>query len=160
MTRKDEPGEKLIASNRSARRNYAIDDTFEAGVVLMGSEVKGLRDRGATIRDAYAQVRNDEIYLVGLHIPEYFNGTWNNHTPRRRRKLLLHRRELDKILQATRETGHTVIPLSLYFKDGRAKVELAVAKGKKNYAKRQALRERQDHREADRAMSARTRGED
>ena len=95
-----------------------------------------------------------------MHIPEYRNGTWNNHTPRRRRKLLLHRRELDKILHATRETGHTIVPLSLYFKDGRAKVEIAVAKGKKHYDKRHALRERQDNREADRAIAARRRGED
>ncbi|GAA4401006.1 SsrA-binding protein SmpB [Ornithinibacter aureus] len=156
-----ETGRKLVASNRKARHDYLIEDTYEAGLVLMGTEVKALRMGRASLVDGWAGFdRDDELWLEGVHIPEYVNGTWNNHTPRRRRKLLLHRRELNKILQATRETGHTIVPLSLYFKDGRAKVELAVAKGKKNYDKRHALRERQDNREAARAMSARARGED
>ena len=156
-----ETGRKLVASNRKARHDYLIEDTYEAGLVLMGTEVKALRMGRASLVDGWAGFdRDDELWLEGVHIPEYSNGTWNNHTPRRRRKLLLHKRELDKILHATRETGHTVVPLSLYFKDGRAKVELAVAKGKKNYDKRQALRERQDNREADRAIAARRRGED
>ena len=111
---------------------------------------------GPRLVDGWASFTGDELWLEGVHIPEYSNGTWNNHTPRRRRKLLLHRRELDKILHKTRETGHTVVPLSLYFKDGRAKVEIAIAKGKKEYDKRHALRERQDNREADRAHRAST----
>ena len=155
-----EPGRKLVAANRKARHDYVIEDVFEAGVVLTGTEVKALRAGRASLVDGWCEVTNHELWLEGVHIPEYSNGTWNNHTPRRRRKLLLHKRELDKILHATRETGHTVVPLSLYFKDGRAKVELAVAKGKKIYDKRHALRERQDNREADRAIAARRRGED
>ena len=155
-----EEGRKVVASNRKARHDYVIEDVFEAGLVLAGTEVKALRMGRASLVDGWCEVTNHELWLEGVHIPEYSNGTWNNHTPRRRRKVLLHRRELDKILQATRETGHTVVPLSLYFKDGRAKVELAVAKGKKNYDKRHALRERQDNREADRAIAARRRGED
>jgi len=133
---------------------------FEAGMVLSGTEVKALRMGRASLVDGWCEVTNHELWLEGVHIPEYANGTWTNHTPRRKRKLLLHRRELEKLLQATRETGHTLVPLSLYFKDGRAKVELAVAKGKKNYDKRHALRERQDRREADRAIASRRRGED
>ena len=154
-----ERGRKVVASNRKARHDYHIEDTFEAGISLMGTEVKALRAGRCSLVDGFAQFTGDELWLEGVHIPEYSQGTWTNHAPRRRRKLLLHRRELNKILQATRETGHTIVPLSLYFKDGRAKVELAVAKGKKNYDKRHALRERQDNREAARAMSARTRGE-
>ena len=155
-----EQGRQMVAQNKKARHDYLIEDTFEAGLVLMGTEVKSLRMGRASLIDGYAAWRGDELWLEGVHIPEYIQGTWTNHTPRRRRKLLLHRRELDKILHATRETGHTVVPLSLYFKDGRAKVELAVAKGKKHYDKRHALRERQDNREADRAIAARRRGED
>ncbi|QKE85451.1 SsrA-binding protein SmpB [Arthrobacter sp. NEB 688] len=155
------PGTKLVASNRKARHDYLVEDTYEAGMVLMGTEVKALRMGRASLIDGWAGFdRDEDLWLEGVHIPEYVNGTWTNHTPRRRRKLLLHRRELDKIAQATRESGYSVVPLSLYFKDGRAKVEIAVVKGKKAYDKRQALRERQDRREADRAISARRRGED
>ncbi len=155
------PGTKLVASNRKARHDYLVEDTYEAGMVLMGTEVKALRMGRASLVDGWAGFdRDHELWLEGVHIPEYVNGTWTNHTPRRRRKLLLHRRELDKIAQATRESGYSVVPLKLYFKEGRAKVEIAVVKGKKDYDKRQALRERQDRREADRAISARRRGED
>ncbi|NLX00305.1 MAG: SsrA-binding protein SmpB [Actinomycetales bacterium] len=149
---------KLIASNRKARHDYHIEDTVEAGLVLMGTEVKSLRMGRASLVDGYASFRGDELWLEGVHIPEYVQGTWTNHTPRRRRKLLLHRSELNKLAQKTRETGHTIVPLSMYFKDGRVKVELGVAKGKKLHDKRQALRERQDRREVDRAMSARYKG--
>ena len=156
-----ETGRKLVASNRKARHDYLIEDTYEAGLVLMGTEVKSLRMGRASLVDGWAGFdRDDELWLEGVHIPEYTNGTWNNHTPRRRRKLLLHRRELDKILHATRETGHTdraaVALLQGRPRQGRARL----AKGKKNYDKRHALRERQDNREADRAIAARRRGED
>ncbi|WP_299442573.1 SsrA-binding protein SmpB [uncultured Phycicoccus sp.] len=154
-----ETGKKLVASNRKARHDYLIEDTYEAGLVLMGTEVKALRMGRASLVDGWAGFDRDELWLEGVHIPEYLNGTWTNHTPRRKRKLLLHRRELEKIAHATRESGRTVVPLSLYFKDGRAKVEIAVVTGKKSYDKRHSLRERQDRREADRAIAARRRGE-
>ena len=151
-----EVGRKVIASNRKARHDYHIDDVYEAGLVLMGTEVKALRQGRASLADAFASVSNDgEIWLERAHIPEYTQGTWTNHETRRRRKLLLHRDEIEKIAAETREKGLTIVPLALYFKDGRVKVEIGVARGKKNYDKRQTLRERQDRREADRAMSLR-----
>lgn len=151
-------GRKLVASNRKARHDYHIEDTFEAGLVLMGTEVKSLRMGRASLLDGYATFYGDELWLEGVHIPEYVQGTWTNHTPRRRRKLLLHRTELTRLAQKTREAGHTIVPLALYFKDGRAKVEIGLAKGKKLHDKRQSLREQQDRREVDRAMSARHKG--
>src|SRR5580765_3824811 len=123
----------------------------------MGTEVKSLRMRRASLIDGYATFNGDELWLEGVHIPEYVQGTWTNHTPRRRRKLLLHRQELHRIQIKTRESGHTVVPLAMYFKDGRAKVEIGIAKGKKAYDKRHALRERQDERETQRALSSRGR---
>jgi SsrA-binding protein len=150
-------GRKVVASNRKARHDYTIEDTFEAGIVLMGTEVKSLRMGRASLIDGYATFRGDELWLEGIHIPEYTQGTWTNHTPRRRRKLLLHRSELAKIARMAQESGHTIVPLSLYFKDGRAKVEIGIAKGKKQYDKRQALRERQDSRDAQRALHSRGR---
>ena len=124
----------------------------------MGTEVKSLRMGRASLLDGYATFYGDELWLEGVHIPEYVQGTWTNHTPRRRRKLLLHRSELARLAQKTREAGHTIVPLALYFKDGRAKVEIGRAKGKKLHDKRQTLREQQDRREVDRAMSARYKG--
>jgi SsrA-binding protein len=153
-----EQGRKVVASNRKARHDYLIEDTFEAGIVLMGTEVKSLRMGRASLIDGYGAWRGDELWLEGVHIPEYVNGNWTNHTPRRRRKLLLHRAELLKIQRKSSESGHTIVPLQLYFKDGRAKVEIAVAKGKKQYDKRHALRERQDTRDTQRALSAAQRG--
>ena len=151
-----EVGRKVIASNRRARHDYHIDDVYEAGVVLTGTEVKALRQGRASLADAFASVSADgEIWLERAHIPEYSQGTWTNHETRRKRKLLLHRDEIEKIAAETREKGLTIVPLSLYFKDGRVKVEIGVARGKKNYDKRQSLRERQDRREAERAMSLR-----
>jgi SsrA-binding protein len=150
-----EQGRKVIASNRKARHDYLIDDVYEAGIVLMGTEVKALRAGRASLADAFATVTDGEVWLERVHIPEYTQGTWTNHETRRKRKLLLHRDEIEKIDAETRERGLTIVPLSLYFKDGRVKVEIGVARGKKNYDKRQALRERQDRREADRAMSLR-----
>jgi SsrA-binding protein len=150
-----EQGRKLVASNRKARHDYHIEDTYEAGIVLMGTEVKALRAGRASLIDGFASVNSGELWLEGVHIPEYAQGTWTNHAPRRRRKLLLHRLEIDRIEAATREKGKTLVPLSLYFKDGRAKVEIAIARGKREYDKRQALRERQDRRETERAIGRR-----
>ncbi|WP_134773766.1 SsrA-binding protein SmpB [Ornithinimicrobium flavum] len=149
-----ETGRKLIASNKKARHEYLIEDTVEAGLVLTGTEVKSLRQGRASLVDGYATVYGDELWLEGVHIPEYSQGTWTNHSARRRRKLLLHRDQIDKLVSKAEQAGHTIVPLSLYFKDGRAKVEIALAKGKKLHDKRQTLRERQDRREAERAMSA------
>lgn len=150
-----ERARSVVASNRKARHDYHIEDTFEAGLALTGTEVKALRMGRASLTDGFAQFTDDELWLEGVHIPEYSQGTWTNHAPRRRRKLLLHRVELEKIATKTREKGRTVVPLSLYFKNGRAKVEIALATGKREYDKRQTLRERQDRREADRAMNTR-----
>ena len=150
-----ERGRAVITSNRKARHDYQIEDTFEAGIALTGTEVKALRMGRASLVDGFAQFTGDELWLEGVHIPEYTQGTWTNHAPRRRRKLLLHREELEKISTKTREKGRTIVPLALYFKDGRAKVEIALATGKREYDKRNALRERQDRREAERAMSTR-----
>ncbi|HEY9497881.1 MAG TPA: SsrA-binding protein SmpB, partial [Terrimesophilobacter sp.] len=147
-----ERGQKVVASNRKARHDYTIEDTIEAGLVLTGSEVKSLREGRASLVDGYAYIDGGEAWLDAVHIPEYVGGTWNNHAPRRKRKLLLHKAQILKIQGKVKEGGYTIIPLSLYFSDGRAKVELAVAKGKREYDKRQALRERQDNREAARAI--------
>ena len=153
-----ERGEKIVATNRKARHDYAIEDVFEAGIVLTGTEVKSLRAGRASLVDGFASVDGGEVWLENVHIPEYTEGTWNNHNTRRKRKLLLHREQIDKLAGKVNQSGFTLIPLSLYFKDGKAKVELAVAKGKRAYDKRHALKEQQDKREADRAMS--TKGKD
>lgn len=148
-----ERGQKVVATNRRARHDYTIEDTYEAGLVLTGTEVKSLRLGRASLVDGYAFVDGGEAWLDAVHIPEYADGTWNNHAPRRKRKLLLHKAQIVKIENKVKQGGYTIIPLSIYFNDGRAKVEIAVAKGKREYDKRQALRERQDNREAQRAMS-------
>ena len=150
-----EKGLKVVARNRKAYHDYLIEDTFEAGMVLSGTEVKALRAGRASLVDGFATVRDGEIWLEGVHIPEYTEATWNNHTPRRRRKLLLHKAEMAKLVQKDKESGYTIVPLSMYFKDGYAKVEIALAKGKRQYDKRQTLRAQQDEREAQRAISAR-----
>ncbi len=152
-----EQGEKVVATNRKARHDYSIEDTYEAGLVLSGTEVKSLRMGRASLVDGYGFIDGGEAWLDAVHIPEYSQGTWTNHPPRRKRKMLLHKREIIKISQKVKEGGYTLVPLRIYFLDGRAKVELAVAKGKKEYDKRHALRERQDKREADRAMRTRNR---
>jgi SsrA-binding protein len=149
-----EKGRKLIAQNKKARHDYHILDTYEAGLVLMGTEVKSLRQGRASLVDGFVQLDGHEAWLYNVHVPEYSQGTWTNHSARRKRKLLLHRDEIDKLESKAQETGHTIVPLSLYFKDGRAKIEIALAKGKKEYDKRQTLREKQDRREAERAISA------
>ena len=155
-----EKGRSLIASNRKARHDYHIEDVFEAGLALTGTEVKALRMGRASLVDGFAHFSGNELWLEGVHIPEYLNGTWTNHAPRRRRKLLLHREELEKIATKTRERGRTVVPLQLYFKDGRAKVEIALAKGKKSWDKRHAIAERTAEREKEQALGRRLKGMD
>lgn len=150
--------DRVIASNRKARHDFEILDTFEAGMVLTGTEVKSLREGKASLVDGFGQFYRGELYIENVYIPEYLNGSWTNHAARRRRKLLLHRQELLKIERKIGEAGLTVVPLSLYFKSGRAKLEIGVARGKREYDKRQALREKQDNREALRAMRERNRG--
>lgn len=149
-----ETGRKVVASNRKARHDYHIDDVVEAGLVLTGTEVKALRAGRASLVDGFVSIDDGEAWLQSVHIPEYSQGTWTNHAPRRKRKLLMHRTEIDKLEAALREKGHTIVPLQLYFSDGRAKVEIALARGKKEYDKRHALRERQDKREVERAVQA------
>jgi SsrA-binding protein len=153
-----EKGQKLVAQNRKARYDYHIDDTFEAGLVLVGTEVKSLRAGRATLVDGFAEIDGGEVFLHGVHIPEYTQGTWTNHEPRRVRKLLLNRHEIDKLEGKVHERGFTLIPISLYFKDGRAKVELGLARGKKTYDKRHALAEKQANREKQQALGRQLKG--
>lgn len=155
-----ETGRKVVAQNKKARHDYLIEETYEAGLVLVGTEVKSLREGRASLVDGFAEVHNGEAYLHAVHIPTYAQGTWTNHEPRRVRKLLLNRAEIDKIDSRVRERGFTLVPLALYFKDGRAKVELGLGRGKKNYDKRQALAERTANREAAVAMGRRAKGMD
>jgi SsrA-binding protein len=149
---------KLIASNKKARHDYTILKTYEAGIVLAGTEVKSLREGRASLVDAFAQEHDGELMLHGLHIAEYGYGSWTNHAPRRTRKLLLRRVEIARILEKTREGGVTLVPLSMYFAGGWAKVELALAKGRKSYDKRQALAERDADREIARELGRRLKG--
>ena len=155
-----EVGRKLIAQNRKARYDYHIDDVFEAGLVLVGTEVKSLRAGRATLGDGFGEITNGEAFLHGVHIPEYTEGTWTNHAPRRVRKMLLNRHEIDKIESKVNERGFTLVPLSMYFKDGRAKVEIALARGKKTYDKRHALAEKQANREKQQALGRQLKGMD
>ncbi|MFC6014601.1 SsrA-binding protein SmpB [Plantactinospora solaniradicis] len=153
-----EKGRKVVASNRKARHDYAILDTYEAGMALTGTEVKSLRAGHASLVDAFAQERDGELYLHGMHIPEYTQGTWTNHEPRRTRKLLLNRQEISRLIGKLRETGLTLVPLSVYFSDGWAKVEIGLAKGKKSYDKRQDLAKRDAEREMLRTVGRRGKG--
>lgn len=146
---------KVVATNRRARRNYSVVDTFEAGLVLLGSEVKSLREGKMELKDSYADIRHGEAYLVGAHISPYDFAREGGHDPERERKLLLHRREIDRIAGAVAEKGLTVIPLKIYFRDGKAKVELALARGKTTVDKRQTIREREHTREMERAARRR-----
>jgi SsrA-binding protein len=150
-----EQGTKIIARNRRARHDYAIEDTVEAGLVLTGTEVKSLRAGRASLTDGFAVVTDSEAWLHGVHIPEYTQGTWTNHEPRRVRKLLLHRKEIDRLASSTRERGLTLVPLSLYFKDGKVKIELGLARGKRSYDKRHDLAKRDAAREVDRELRRR-----
>ena len=153
-----EQGRKLVAQNKKARHDYHIEDTYEAGLVLTGTEVKSLRAGRASLVDGFAEVDNGEMWLHAVHIPEYTQGTWTNHSARRKRKLLLNRHEIDRIESRVNERGLTVVPLSLYFKDGRAKVEIALARGKKTWDKRHALAEKQANREKQQALGRRLKG--
>lgn len=147
-----ERGRKMIAQNRKARHDFHVEDVYEAGIVLTGTEVKSLRAGRASLVDGYAVIKDGEAWLMGVHIPEYTEGTWTNHEPRRPRKLLLHRLEIERLIGKTKESGLTLVPLALYFKDGKAKIEIALARGKRQYDKRQALAERQASREMARAL--------
>lgn len=143
---------KVIARNKKALHDYSIEERFEAGIVLTGTEVKALRAGRASLVDGWVEIEGGEAWLQGVNIPEYTQGTWNNHAPKRKRKLLLHAREIARLFQRTREKGLTVVPLELYFIGGRAKVEIALARGKAEYDKRETLKRQQDMREAQRAM--------
>ncbi|WP_040837202.1 SsrA-binding protein SmpB [Nocardia brevicatena] len=153
-----EKGRKVIATNRRARHNYTILDTYEAGIALVGTEVKSLREGKASLVDAFATVDDGEVWLRGLHIPEFSHGTWTNHAPRRVRKLLLHRREIERLVGKSREGNQTLVPLSMYFSDGKVKVELALAKGKQDYDKRQDIARRTAEREVTREIGRRVKG--
>lgn len=153
-----EQGQKMVAQNKKARHDYAIEDTFEAGLVLQGTEVKSLRMGRASLVDGFVDLDRGEAWLHGVHIPEYSQGTWTNHSARRKRKLLLHREEIDKIERRVNEKGLTVVPLALYFKDGRAKVEIALARGKKSWDKRQSIAERTAKREVEVEVGRRLKG--
>ncbi|WP_310529780.1 SsrA-binding protein SmpB [Nocardioides sp.] len=149
---------RLIAQNKKARHDFHIEDTYEAGLVLHGTEVKSLREGRASLVDGFVDVDNGEVWLHNVHIPEYAQGSWTNHAARRKRKLLLNRVEIHKIERKIGDKGYTIVPLSLYFKDGRAKIEIALAKGKKEYDKRHALAERQADREKEQAVQRRLKG--
>jgi SsrA-binding protein len=153
-----EQGRKVVASNRKAHHDYAIQDTYEAGLALTGTEVKSLRLGRASLTDAFGHENDGELFLHGLHIPEYTMGTWTNHEPRRVRKLLLHRDEIRKIQGKLRDDGVTLVPLSVYFHNGYAKVEIALARGKKSYDKRQDLASRDAQREINRSLGRRAKG--
>ncbi|MEU0516961.1 SsrA-binding protein SmpB [Streptosporangium sp. NPDC006007] len=152
-----ETGRKVIAQNKRAWHDYHIEDTYEAGLVLQGTEVKSLRLGRASLVDGYAVIKDGEAWLINVHIPEYTMGTWTNHAARRTRKLLLHRKEIEKLVSKTKDGGLTLVPLAIYFKDGKAKIEIGLAKGKKDWDKRQTLAENQAKREMARALRHRNR---
>jgi len=154
MAGSTDSGEKLIVENRRARHDYHLGDRFEAGVVLQGTEVKSLRGGKATLQHAYAEVRGEEVWLAGLHVPEYTEGNRANHEPDRLRKLLLHRKEIERIASGVAEKGFTVVPTRLYFKGGRVKVELALAKGKDVHDKRHDIVERDAKRQIERELKS------
>jgi SsrA-binding protein len=153
-------GRKLIAQNRKARHDYSVLDTYEAGVMLTGTEVKSLRQGRASLVDGFATIDDGEVFLRNVHIPEYEQGSWTNHEPRRVRKLLLHRAEIERLIGKTKESGLTLVPLSMYFSQGKVKVELALARGKRSYDKRQDLARRDADREVQRALGRRAKGFD
>jgi SsrA-binding protein len=153
-------GRKIIAQNKKARHDYSIEDVYEAGIVLTGTEVKSLRLGRASLVDGFATIDDGEIFLRNVHIPEYEQGSWTNHEPRRTRKLLLHRAEILRLIGKTKESGLTLVPLSLYFSEGKVKVELALARGKRSYDKRQDLAKRDADREVRRALGRRNKGMD
>ena len=149
---------KTVASNRKARHDYIIEDSFEAGMALTGSEIKSIRAGQVNLRDSYATIRESELWLVNVHISPYKQANRENHEPRRDRKLLMHRREINRLTGKLQEKGLTLVPLQIYLKNGRAKVELGLARGKKLYDKRQSLRERTDQRQMERSVGRRQKG--
>ncbi|MBN1614532.1 MAG: SsrA-binding protein SmpB [Deltaproteobacteria bacterium] len=157
MTKKT-AAEKSICQNKMARRDYFIEDTFEAGIVLVGTEVKSLRDGRANLKDSYARVRDEEIYLYDLHIAPYTHGNRANHDPLRVRKLLLHKREIRRLYGKSQEKGLALVPLRMYFRNGKVKVELGVGRGKKLYDKREDIKLREDQRDMERGFRGRQRG--
>ncbi len=159
MAKKNKTAEKIICQNKLARRNYFIDDTYEAGIVLAGTEVKALREGRGNMKDSYAQVQNGEVFVYDMHISPYSHGNRSNHISLRVRKLLLHKREIKKLYGKSKERGLTLIPLKMYFKNGKVKLELGVGKGKKLYDKRDDIRKRDDLRDVQRDVSAKRRGQ-
>jgi SsrA-binding protein len=149
---------QIVASNRKARHNYSVLDVYETGVALLGTEVKSLRAGQASLVDAFATVDDGEVWLRNMHIPEYKHGSWTNHDPRRARKLLLHRRQIDMLIGKIRDGNLTLVPLSVYFTEGKVKVELALARGKQAHDKRQDLARRDAQREVTRALGRRAKG--
>ncbi len=149
---------KTVATNRKARHDYIIEDKFEAGMVLTGSEIKSIRAGQVNLRDSYAAIRENELWLMNAHISPYRQANRENHEPRRERKLLMHRREINRLTGKLQEKGLTLVPLQIYLKNGLAKVELGLARGKKSYDKRQTLRERTDRRQMERAVGRRQKG--
>lgn len=156
--KKKTDGSNVIASNRKARHDYTILDTYETGIVLQGTEIKSLRDGKASLGEAFATIDNGEVWLRNLHIPEYSMGSWTNHSPRRTRKLLLHRREIDTLEGKLRDGNRTLVPLKLYLKEGRVKVELGLAQGKQDYDKRRAIKQRTEDREITRDLGRKLKG--
>ncbi|QYH20109.1 SsrA-binding protein SmpB [Corynebacterium aquatimens] len=148
----------VLATNRKARHDYTILDTWETGIVLVGTEIKSLREGKASLTEAFATIDNGEVWLRNLHIPEYSMGHWTNHTPRRTRKLLMHRREIDSLEGKLRDGNRTLVPLSLYLKDGRAKIELGLAQGKQDYDRRQDIKRRTEDREIARDLGRKFKG--
>jgi len=158
MAEKSKPdGYELVAENRKARHDFFIEDTLEAGLALMGTEVKGLRAHRVNLRDSYARIKNGECFLIGVHIPPYAPAGQFGHKETRPRKLLMHRREIDRLWGRVRDQGHTLVPLRIYFKGGRAKVEIALVKGKRAYDKRAAIARKDTRREIERALKGRNR---
>ena len=149
-----ERGQKLIASNKRARYDYFIEKIFEAGIVLSGTEVKSLREGKGSLNDSYGLIENGELWLENAYIPELTQGSWTNHLPRRKRKLLLAKREISELANDSREAGYTIVPISLYFKDGYAKVEIGLARGKKSFDKRETLKKKDAEREIQRSTKA------
>ena len=149
---------QVIATNRKARHDYSIIELYEAGVALLGTEVKSLRQGHASLADAFATVDDGEVWLRNLYIPEYKHGSWTNHDPRRNRKLLLHRQQIDRLVGKIRDGNLTLMPLSLYFSEGKVKVELALARGKRAHDKRQDMARRDAHREVLRELGRRAKG--
>jgi SsrA-binding protein len=158
MTKKPSGGRKVVSSNRKARHEYFLEDTFEAGLVLVGSEIKSIRAGHANLRDGFVQVRDGELWLLNVHIADYQQAGPYGHDPLRPRKLLMHRKEINRLINRVQEKGYTLVPTVLYLTGGLAKVEIALARGKKQYDKRQSLAERDSKRQIDRALRERQRG--